>query len=58
MIDQVFITDYKVKARIKGVIDNSMLILEKKISIIYKELNSLKNEYLDELIKCNIFLKK
>jgi hypothetical protein len=53
MIDQGYIADQKLKTKIKGVIDNSVLILEKKISIIYKELHSLKNEYLEELIKCN-----
>jgi hypothetical protein len=53
MIDQAFITDQQIRGKIKGVIDNSVLILEKKITIINKELQSLKNEYLEELIKCN-----
>jgi hypothetical protein len=53
MIDSAYLKDHKIKSKIKGVIDNSVLILEKKISIINKELQSLKNEYLEELVKCN-----
>ena len=52
MIDNTYITEQKIKAKIKGVVESSLLILEKKISIINRELQSLKNEYIDELVKC------
>ncbi len=51
---QLLLTDNHFRAKVKGIIDHSAIVLEKKMAIINKELLSLKNEYLDELIKCNL----
>ncbi len=43
------------RMKVKGIIDNSLIVLEKKITVINKELQSLKSEYLEELIKRNFY---
>ena len=52
---QLLLTDNHFRLKVKGIIDHSNAVLERKMSIINKELMSLKNEYLNELIKCILF---
>ncbi len=52
MEHQSLLNDSQLKSKVKHVIDNSLIILEKKISVINNELASLRNEYIDEIIKC------
>ncbi len=52
MEHQTLLTDSQIRSKVKHVIDNSLIILEKKISVINNELSSLRNEYLEEIIKC------
>jgi hypothetical protein len=44
-------TEKTLKHKVKHIIDNSISLLERKISNIYTELNSLKTEYMDEIQK-------
>jgi hypothetical protein len=46
--------DSKFKNHIRGIIDNSKYMLDKKISSINKEISNMKNEFLDNLAKSNI----
>ncbi len=55
---QLLLTDNHFRSKVKGIIDHSASVLEKKMQIINKELLSLRNEYLDELIKRKKILKQ
>jgi hypothetical protein len=45
--------DNKFKNHIRGIIDSSKHMLDKKISTINKEIYNMKNEFLDSLAKSN-----
>jgi hypothetical protein len=47
----LLLNDYKFKNQIKGIIDYSKYMLDKKISSINKEIHNMKNEFLDNLSK-------
>jgi hypothetical protein len=52
---QNILTDNSLRSKVKHIIDNSLSMLERKMSNINNELNTLKNEYQEEISKC-IFL--
>jgi hypothetical protein len=52
MEHQILRTDNHFKLKVKHIIDNSITILESKISLITNELINLRTEYLDEILKC------
>jgi hypothetical protein len=52
----LLISDHKFKSQIKGIIDYSKYMVDKKISCINKEIHTMKNEFFDSLSKSKIIL--